>query len=90
MRQDIRCSEGEGLCLVEQQVFNAKSQCVLYRVKTVFDYGDKSLSLCFYAKSNPKQNSQSNEYHLHLKFTTAYIKRSSTGITDTTEKKSQR
>lgn len=66
MRRDTRCSsEGEGVCLVEQQVFNAKCQHVS-QAKNTFGYGEKkygakSLSLCFYTKSSPKQNSQSNE-----------------------------
>lgn len=66
MRQDTRWSEGEGMFLVEQQVSNAKSQHVSHRVKIHLTMGKKiwgkSLSLCFYAKSSPKQNSQSNAF----------------------------
>lgn len=66
MRQDTRCSEGKGMCLVEQQVFNVKSQHVSHRVKPHLPmgkkYGGKSLSLCFYTKNSPKQNSQSSAF----------------------------
>lgn len=52
MRQDTRCSEGGGVCLVEKQVFNAKSQHVSHGKNTLDyrekKYGGKSLSLFLY------------------------------------------
>lgn len=41
MRQDTRCSEGEGVCFVEDQVSSAKSQHVSHRVKTHLTLGKK-------------------------------------------------
>lgn len=43
MRQDTRHSEGKGVCLVELQVFNAKSQHVSHRVKTHLTIGKKNM-----------------------------------------------
>lgn len=43
MRQDKRRSEDKGVCLVEQQVFNAKSQHVSHRVKTHLTIGKKNM-----------------------------------------------
>lgn len=43
MRQDTRCSEGKGVCLVEQQIFNARSQHMSHRVKNHLTIGKKNM-----------------------------------------------